>query len=584
MGCKYCYLGTGTDEVSDHGESLSTLKYTVEKFLKEKTIPFNLSFHGGEATAIPKDKLESLLEYAKVFYHKYGEIIKDNGYPLNPVHIKTNLYNFDNLYELFNKYEVSISGSVDLPLSLHEKYRTDKRGRSTLNKITENLKLLAKYPYHKKISCVVTQEHMSQLDQFISDIKIIHYDIGLDMTKFNIMFSFDSDKNDEKFSEKYPGTEMLTQDQQVEFFQAINKAFIGTELEEGLRKHWFKEFTPEFCCSAVNCGDKFFLVQVSGDVYACPRGQSSDRFFYGNVFKDSVAEIQNNGWQTIESIENQLDADEECFQCNYLPYCNQGCVFVREQTNLKKSYTCKLQKELYKADKDRYPVYSDKYIERYSKEYRYRNNIKSFKESDMEKESKNFVTSELYEDENSLASIISKDKNLKGVYSDELFLMEVDDESFPMNSPILANKNSIALITQASNITLKIRQDLFELGCNDAVNNNVHIMLLRNTLVSYGDENREKQEHVVDYNIYRNTFIDKAELILGYYHFDLMPFFRTHQDCFIDGVRNNLYITSKSLREYHYLKQKKNAFYHIQSINLPFPYLEFYWDNALIRV
>jgi uncharacterized protein len=42
-------------------------------------------------------------------------------------------------------------------------------------------------------------------------------------------------------------------------------------------------------------------------------------------------------------------------------------------------------------------------------------------------------------------------------------------------------------------------------------------------------------------------------------------------------VRNNLFVTTKALRDYHYRKQQKNAFYHIQAINLPFPHLEFYW-------
>jgi uncharacterized protein len=30
------------------------------------------------------------------------------------------------------------------------------------------------------------------------------------------------------------------------------------------------------------------------------------------------------------------------------------------------------------------------------------------------------------------------------------------------------------------------------------------------------------------------------------------------------------------MREYHYAKQQKNAFYHIQAINLPFANIEFY--------
>ena len=578
MGCKYCYLGDGTDERSHTDNALTTLKHTIEECLKNNVVPFNLSFHGGEATAIPRAVLAELLAYSKQYYQDYAATIKAANYPLNPVHIKTNLYNFDRLVDLFSDYQVSISGSVDLPLSLHEKYRTTKKGGSTLRKIKGNLKLLATYAYHKKISCVVTQEHMAMLDDFIADINYIHDDIGLDMTKFNIMFSFDSHKNTDKFTKKVAGTEMLTQQQQVEFYRRLTKAFTGTALEEGLKNHWFKEFTPEFCCSAVNCGDKFFLLQSNGNVFACPRGQASTAFFYGNVFEQSIPEILNRGWQTIEAIENRLEADTACFQCEYLPYCNQGCVFVRDETTLTKSYTCLLQKELYRDNPTRYPPYSPQYIEDYAKQYQYKNDFQQIK--DVEPTKLKFITPELYDDDHALSHIVLNDPVLPSIYTDLMAILEIDGVDYSMLSPILSNSNELALLTTTSHVLLKIRRDLFQLHCKDPVNNYVSLMLLRNTLVTYGDENRSKQEHIVDYNIYQQAF--ETQAIVDDKHFlvfDLTAFFQLHKNHFMSGIRNNLYITTKVLREYHYAKQKKNGFYHIQAINLPFPFIEFYWQE-----
>jgi len=423
----------------------------------------------------------------------------------------------------------------------------------------------------------VTQEHFHELDDFIYDIKYIHYDIGLDMTKFNIMFSFDSHKNKDKFGGDIIGTEMLSQEQQVYFYKKLYEEFIGTDLEEGLKKHWFKEFTPEFCCSAVNCGDKFFLLQNNGDVYACPRGQSSKEFYYGNLFKDSIPEIINNGWQTIESLENKLPADEECFTCSYLPYCNQGCVFVREQTQLNKSYTCKLQKELYKADEERYPPYDSLYIEQYAAEYKYQNKINSFKENEISLKKSTFITNELADEENSLSNLIAQDSILQSVYSNSTFELIVDDLSYKLNSNTLSNKTELALISKESDVYLKVRKDIFTLNSSEPVSNHLVLMLLRNTMVTYGDEKRYKQEHIFDYNIYSNTLINMSTIVDDYYLYNITGLFNLHSDLFLEGVRNNLFITTKKLREYHYEKQKKNAFYHIQAINLPFPFIEFYW-------
>ena len=53
-----------------------------------------------------------------------------------------------------------------------------------------------------------------------------------------------------------------------------------------------------------------------------------------------------------------------------------------------------------------------------------------------------------------------------------------------------------------------------------------------------------------------------------------------HQAHYRKGVRNNLFFTTFFLREYHYQKQRSNAFYHIQAINLPFQNFEFYYLPA----
>lgn len=91
---------------------------------------------------------------------------------------------------------------------------------------------------------------------------------------------------------------MLSGTEQVAFYQALQQAFKGTELEVGFKHEWFCEFTPDYCCSAVNCGDKFFLLQYDGSVYSCPRGQSSEHYYYGNVFQQPIEEIVNNGWRS----------------------------------------------------------------------------------------------------------------------------------------------------------------------------------------------------------------------------------------------------------------------------------------------
>lgn len=579
MSCSYCYLGELTNKKIDLKPVVDTLKLSIEKFVSHGYIPYNLSFHGGEVTTLPTQILEKLFEITETYYSTYAQEIASLGFSPTPIHIKTNLYNLKVHHEILKKYKVSISGSVDLPLSLHEKYRRDKQGGSTLAKIEENLRWLATYPHHAKISCVVTQEHLKEMDAFIKDIRYIHEDIGLDMTKFNIMFSFDSIKNHEKFEQPVEGTAMLTHEEQVLFYKKIYQAFEDTDLDEGLRTHWFKEFTPDFCCSAVNCGDKFFLIESNGKVSSCPRGQSSESYTYGNILKDDIEQIIANGWKRIERNENRLGMDSDCMTCTFFPYCNLGCTFVRDETQSNKSYTCQLQKEIYRDNPKKYPPYSEASITQYVKAYCYQNKIPLLEEMTRYEQKEQNITSELYEKSNTLNQIISRDEILQSIYSDRLFYMEVSGQKYTLGAQILKNRSEILFLGENNPIYLYFHKDIFAIHCSakDEVNNYLHIMVLSGNSVTYGDEERSKQEHLFDYSLYKNACISQSDRVGDYYRLDLSPIFALHQHLFDKDVKHNLFFTSKTMREYHYSKHRKNAFYHIQSINLPFSNIEYFW-------
>lgn len=577
MSCKYCYLGELTEQRGDGENAIKTLEHALDKLLGAGYLPFNLSLHGGEVTTLPPAVLDKLLEIAAQHYQNYGEKIQAMGFRVSPPHIKTNLLNFKKHQQAFLKHKVSISGSVDLPLTLHDKYRRDKKGDSTLERIKENLALLAHYPHHRKISCVVTQEHLQMLDEFAADIRFLHDDLGLDMSKFNIMFGFDSPLNQEKFAGQNAGTKMLDDAGQLRLYRYLQREFKGSSLETAFRTDWFKEFTPDYCCSAVNCGDKFFLLQANGDVYSCPRGQSSTNYCYGNLFADEIDDIISNGWKTIERNENKMSLDDDCMCCEYLTYCNLGCTFVREATGLKKSYTCELQKLIYQDNPERYPPLPPEKINRHAQLFLLRNQIAKLETKHTTKQAP--LTSELFAPENRLSSLIEKDPILQELYSESLFFLEIDGTRYNLRSGILKNEHDLEQLNKDSKVLLGIRTDALDIACDYAVSNHLYIMLLRDTLVVYGDEQRSKQEHIFEYALYRNALDASAQRGGDYWLLDISKLLQNHAEHYLPGVKNNLFFTTKTLREYHYVKHRKNAFYHVQAINLPFQNIEFFWQH-----
>ena len=194
MACKYCYLEENTKDEWNKIKPLDTLKYAVEKFFNSNIIPFNISLHGGEVTTLKKDDFKDIISYISNYYDKNRMLIESNGFTIGTPHIKTNLYDLEKHLDTIKEYNVSISGSLDLPLRIHDKYRVTKGNRKTLNKILDNIKLLEDIPNKKKVSATIFKEHFD-LDAIVEDIKYLDKNTCLDMNDFNFMIGFDYNSN-----------------------------------------------------------------------------------------------------------------------------------------------------------------------------------------------------------------------------------------------------------------------------------------------------------------------------------------------------------------------------------------------------
>jgi uncharacterized protein len=581
LGCTYCYLGEQTDQnmlKKDFGRALSTLEYGVNAFKRAGYTPFNISLHGGEVTTLPGHVLDDLFIYIRRYYDTQKDLLTKNGIKKTNPHIKTNLYNFDKHYDTMVEHKVSISASLDLPLSLHEKYRVTKKGKSTLDKTLNNIKLLAKYPYGKKLSAVIYEEHLHKIDDIIKDIWYLHREIGIDMNAFNFMFGFESQANDEKFiGTDNLVTKAVSDQAQVAFYKALRDEFVGTELEMGFHKHWFDEFTPSYCTNAFNCGEKFFLLQSDGNVFSCVRGQGSDPFHYGNIFTDEVETIIERASSNIAGVHRSVGLHDDCQQCEYLSTCHTGCAYVKHEQQKGKSYTCALQKEIYKNYPKLYPP---------TPLHDQREALTSYTldmhphliTSDREVKTDRLVLpNDLYEMGNSLEEMIRTDSVLAHLYGRDQVMLTVNGQRIFLKSQILKSHRDILTLGKGDEVALYVTDMFMKAACNDMPRNTLYLQLLRDTPVVYGDEQRTKQEHTFTLEVFYHQLKPSME-IEGYsYKLDLVPFLALSEGAFQSGVLNNLLVTSNYLRRYHYEKQKNNAFYHIQAINLPFQNIEFYW-------
>jgi len=182
---------------------------------------------------------------------------------------------------------------------------------------------------------------------------------------------------------------------------------------------------------------------------------------------------------------------------------------------------------------------------------------------------------ELERDTHSLDSLIDADPVLQALYSPTAFTVELGDACFPLESQLRKPFPTSHVVHVGERFRVHVPKALFSVACEEPVRNTLYLQMLRDTPVVYGDERRTKQQHLFTYQLFADCLEPSDRLGSEHVMADLGGLLDLHAPLYRDGVLNNLFFTTLHLREYHYQKQKNNAFYHIQAMNLPFQNLEF---------
>ena len=257
---------------------------------------------------------------------------------------------------------------------------------------------------------------------------------------------------------------------------------------------------------------------------------------------------------------NKLPINDECTKCCYLYLCKTGCPFVKNTYNSNKSYTCKLQQQIYKDRNYKKDEFNDEFVYEYISKMRTENISK-------------YIPKKVNTQMPSLEEIIKEDCKLKYIYDNDSFILKVDNVLYKLESQIIKKTRD----------KIYMKKTLITEQCDYPENNSLYIMILSGNLVTYGDENRTKQRHVVTHQIYKGVLDNTDSDIENYYAYDISNLLNEYKTQYSVNNSNNIFFTTSSLRDYHYTKQKNNAYYHIQSINLPFQNIEFYYLDRRIE-
>ena len=556
FGCKYCYLGKLTEKDNTPEDSVKNLEKIIEEYENSNILINHITFHGAEITTLPNATLDKLFTVCRNYYNSHLMELRDYRITRPSIGVKTNLYRYDKVRDIFNKHNIATSCSIDLPFKHHREFRVLKDGSDTFDKVYNNILLLNQDTEGNfTMSCTIGIKALEHIDEFIKDIE--HLDsIGIDMCRnFYIMFIYDS-----AYSKVKTG---MTDEEQGIFFDKLLEHFKGTKFEQAIYYSWFREFPIGYCTNEANCGRNNYLVQKNGDVYPCHRGQAVPELKFGNILQDSFEDITKVGTSSIANYDNNnLPLHNDCLECNWFHYCNMGCPISRRDINYNKSYTCTVQRKLYKAQPERFPedpiassIARDSYIKTMMPNYYY--------STDVPKLMKN--NTEFYDSKNSLESIILRDKVLMELYNPSNIKLGINGEYIDLFSSLLYDKTMSVTMYNTDDLKLFLSNDY--VGINNTEDNNILLMILSKDMVVYGDEQRNKMQHIEHIEI----DLKDTEKVEEGYLVDLHKVLESIKDKIPrEDMWYEMFVTTKDARMYHYDKHSKNAFYHIETINLPF--------------
>lgn len=556
FGCKYCYLGKLTEKDNTPEDSVKNLEKIIEEYENGNILINHITFHGAEITTLPNATLDKLFTICRNYYNSHLMELRDYRITRPSIGVKTNLYRYDKVRDIFNKHNIATSCSIDLPFKHHREFRVLKDGSDTFDKVYNNILLLNQDTEGNfTMSCTIGIKALEHINEFIKDIE--HLDsIGIDMCRnFYIMFIYDS-----AYSKVKTG---MTDEEQGIFFDKLLEHFKGTKFEQAIYYSWFREFPIGYCTNEANCGRNNYLIQKNGDVYPCHRGQAVPELKFGNILQDSFEDITKTGTNSMANYDNNNPPlHNDCLECDWFHYCNMGCPISRRDINYNKSYTCTVQRKLYKAQPERFPedpiaaaIARDSYIKTMMPNYYYSTNVPKLMKNN----------TEFYDSKNSLESIILRDKLLMELYNPSNIKLGINGEYIDLFSSLLYNKAMSVTMYSNDNLKLFISNDY--VGINHTEDNNVLLMILSKDMIVYGDEQRTKMQHLEHIEIELKDCIKVEE---GYL-VDLHKVLESIKDKIPrEDMWYEMFITTKDARRYHYDKHSKNAFYHIETINLPF--------------
>ena len=334
LNCEYCFylekkalFGPG----EQYRMSDAVLAAFMNNYVDSQPTPeVAFVWQGGEPTLLGIDFFKRVVDLQRPFrgLKQISNAIQTNGTLLT-----------DEWCSFLKKNNFMVGISLDGPKEIHDRYRRDRAGNGSFDKVMRGLKLLQKHGVDYNVLASVAREttkHPLEIYRFFRDQ-------GIEFVQFAPIVERLPDLMSRMHGLRLAGPAALDREEEQTGFTpwTVDAEAYGDFLiaiyEEWVRYDVGKIFVMNFewalnawignsspvCIHAKTCG-RSLVMEHNGDVYAC------DHYVYpetrlGNIMTSSLNDMAEKSLQTGFGIAKESALPRWCRECDVLAACQGGC-------------------------------------------------------------------------------------------------------------------------------------------------------------------------------------------------------------------------------------------------------------------
>jgi uncharacterized protein len=334
LNCEYCFylekqaLFTSGEQYRMSDDVLSAF---ITNYITSQPTPIvEFVWQGGEPTLSGIDFYKRMIELQKQFLgtKTITNSLQTNGTLLT-----------DEWCVFLKKHNFMVGISLDGPKDIHDRYRRDRKGKGTFDRVMHGLRLLQKHKVeYNVLACVAreTAKHPLEVYRFFKDE-------GVEFIQFSAVVERMHDSSGRHAGLRLAGPASLNKEEEQtdvtpwsvipeeygDFLIAVYEDWVRHDVGtvfvmnfEWALNAWIGNPSP-VCIHAKQCG-RSVVIEHNGDVYACDHCVYPE-YRLGNIKTDRLSEMVEQSLRSGFGVSKETSLPRWCTECKVLSACQGGC-------------------------------------------------------------------------------------------------------------------------------------------------------------------------------------------------------------------------------------------------------------------